>query len=503
MLFNSLQFLVFFPTVVCLYFLIPHRFRWGLLLAASYYFYMCWKAEYVVLIMASTLVDYFAAIQMHRCAGKSGRRKYLALSLATNLGLLFAFKYANFASDSLRDVLSYLNIFYDFPTFDLLLPVGISFYTFQTLSYTIDVYRGRRKPQRHLGKFALYVAFFPQLVAGPIERSERLLPQFDLTHRFDYSLAKDGLKLMLWGFFKKVVIADQAAIYVNAVYGQPEQHGGLSLLIASYLFAFQIYCDFSGYSDIAIGSSRVMGFRLTENFNRPFFAKSIGEFWQRWHISLSTWFRDYVFMPLSLSRFMRSHLSIHWMIGVALMITWFLVGAWHGADWHFVIWGVYQAVLLISGRVLARVVVRRARTRSESGSSSSGDDPSAAGEARWRRQLNDAVWVVCTFHLVVIGLVMFRADTVGGAFSILTAIATDFEISREAMLAGLHMTEFCAICLPIVFLNGIELRQGDRTFSEFLGSRSLPSRFAIYCVLILGIACLGVADAKEFIYFQF
>ena len=299
MLFNSLQFLVFFPIVAALYFATPDRFRWLLLLIASYYFYMCWRPVYVLLIVASTLIDYFVALKMGGCATKPERRKYLWLSLIGNLGLLFTFKYANFASQSLHDILGFADVRYDVPMLDLLLPIGISFYTFQTLSYTIDIYRGQRKPERHLGKFAVYVAFFPQLVAGPIERAKTLLPQFGEIHRFEYERAKRGLTLILWGFFKKLVVADQVAIYVDAVYGNPADSSGLSLLVGSYLFAFQIYCDFSGYSDIAVGTSRVLGFRLTENFRRPLLARSIGEFWERWHISLSTWFRDYVFMPLS------------------------------------------------------------------------------------------------------------------------------------------------------------------------------------------------------------
>ncbi len=361
MLFNSLQFLVFFPTVAALYFATPSRFRWVLLLTASYYFYMCWRPEYVLLIMVSTGIDYFAALKMGACDTKPARRKYLWLSLFGNLGLLFAFKYANFASQTLHEIIGFAGVTVAVPMLDVLLPIGISFYTFQTLSYSIDVYRGQRRPERHLGKFAVYVAFFPQLVAGPIERSKSLLPQFGEIHRFEWERAKQGLTLMLWGFFKKLVIADQAAIYVNEVYANPAQHSGLSLLIGSYLFAFQIYCDFSGYSDIAIGSSRLLGFRLRENFNRPLLSRGIGEFWERWHISLSTWFRDYVFMPLSLSRPLRSRASIDVVLTISLAITWTLVGLWHGAKWNFLIWGSYQAVLLIAARALRPRVVRATR----------------------------------------------------------------------------------------------------------------------------------------------
>ena len=298
MLFNSTQFIIFFPIVVSIYFLLPHRMRWFMLLTASYYFYMCWKAEYLLLILISTFIDYFAAIQMSKQSVQSKRKIYLILSLVVNLGLLFGFKYFNFFNDSLRTIFNQFNIFYDVPAFKVLLPVGISFYTFQTLSYTIDVYRGKRDPEKHLGIFALYVAFFPQLVAGPIERSTRLIPQLRKKYNFDYDRVTDGLKLMLWGFFKKVVIADRIAVIVNQVYNNPHDAAGFPFLIGTYLFAFQIYCDFSGYSDIAIGAAKIFGINLMENFRRPYFAKSIREFWQRWHISLSTWFRDYLYLSL-------------------------------------------------------------------------------------------------------------------------------------------------------------------------------------------------------------
>ena len=302
MLFNSLQFLAFFPVVVAVYFAMPKRLRWAFLLAASYYFYMCWKPEYVLLIWASTAVDYIAGLQMSKAINKSSRRAWLALSLSTNLGILFSFKYWNFFSENVRDLLGRMDVTAGIPEFDLLLPVGISFYTFQTLSYSVDVYRGRLEPERHLGRFALYVAFFPQLVAGPIERASRLLPQFWQDIDFDYDRMGSGLRQMTWGMFKKVVVADRLAIYVDSVYSDPSAHQGLPVVAATYFFAFQIYCDFSGYSDIAIGAARVLGFDLMENFKRPYFARSVSDFWRRWHISLSTWFRDYVYIPLGGSR---------------------------------------------------------------------------------------------------------------------------------------------------------------------------------------------------------
>jgi len=293
MLFNSLQFLFFFPIVVAIYFALNPKYRWILLLIASYYFYMCWNYKYIVLIMASTVVDYISGILLYRSSKKRIRTLFLLASLGTNLGLLFFFKYFNFFSESANVVLDKLNIFYNTPTFNYLLPVGISFYTFQTLSYTIDIYMKKREPEYHFGKFALFVSFFPQLVAGPIERSVNLLPQFHRNFKFEYERVKNGILLMSWGFFKKVVIADRLSEYVNLVYNNASDYSGLQHMIATFFFSFQIYCDFSGYSDIAIGSALIMGYTLMTNFNRPYLAQNIGEFWRRWHISLSTWFREH------------------------------------------------------------------------------------------------------------------------------------------------------------------------------------------------------------------
>jgi D-alanyl-lipoteichoic acid acyltransferase DltB (MBOAT superfamily) len=296
---------------------------------------------------------------------------------------------------------------------------------------------------------------------------------------------------MLWGFFKKLVIADQAAIYIDAVYESPEDQSGLSLLVASYFFAFQIYCDFSGYSDIAIGSSRVLGFRRMENFRRPLLSRSIGEFWDRWHISLATWFRDYVFLPLSLSRPLRSRASIGTVLYISLAIAWTLVGLWHGAKWTFVIWGVYQAVLLIAARAMRPLTVRATLSAREWGS---GHLPS------W---LSDGAWMVFTFHLVVLGLVFFRAETVAEAWLILGTITGGTVFTSDALLAGFSPVQFAALCLPIAFLNVFELLQGDETFTSFVESRSIVIRFALYLFLVFAIGLLGVFDGEEFIYFQF
>jgi D-alanyl-lipoteichoic acid acyltransferase DltB (MBOAT superfamily) len=331
MQFNSAEYLIFLPVILGVYFSIPHRWRQLLLLGAIYYFYMAWKVEYVVLLLASILIDYSLALWIEKARSKRHQRLLLIASLSTNLGLLFAFKYFNFFNVATHDLLGFFNIFYTIPTLQLLLPVGISFYTFQTMSYTIDVYRGELKAERSLVRFALYVSFFPQLVAGPIERAERLLPQFMIRYDFDEQRVASGLRRIAWGFFKKVVIADKAAVIVDAIYQDPTTHSGLTLLFATYLFAFQIYCDFSGYSDIAIGTARLFGFDLMENFRQPYLSKSITEFWRRWHISLSTWFRDYLYIPLGGNRVGKGRLYIN------LLLVFVVSGLWHGASWTYVI----------------------------------------------------------------------------------------------------------------------------------------------------------------------
>ena len=341
MLFNSLEFIIFFPIVVAAYFALKPKYRWILLLLASYYFYMAWNYKYIVLILISTTIDYFAGINIHRSNNPRTRKALLLVSLVANLGLLFFFKYFNFFGDSINYLFDKINIFYNIPAYHYLLPVGISFYTFQTMSYTIDIYNGKQEPERHFGRFALFVSFFPQLVAGPIERSVNLLPQFRKHYDFDYERVKNGILLMVWGFFKKVVIADRLAEYVNMVYNHPHDFGGLHNMIATFFFSFQIYCDFSGYSDIAIGSAMIMGYTLMTNFRRPYFSMSIREFWQRWHISLSTWFRDYVYIPLGGNR------VVKWRWYYNLFITFLVSGLWHGAEWTFVIWGALHGFYLI------------------------------------------------------------------------------------------------------------------------------------------------------------
>lgn len=352
MLFNSYNFLIFFPIVTLIYYLIPHKIRYIWLLLASYYFYMCWNAKYALILLFSTGVTYVSGLFIIR-ADKikedkkriSNKKILVALSFMINLSILFLFKYFDFAVDNINRVLSYLNIQVINPSFDVILPVGISFYIFQALSYTVDVYRGDVIAERNFLKYALFVSFFPQLVAGPIERSKNLLKQVHEKHYFDGQRVKDGLLLMIWGGFQKIVIADRVAIFVDTVFNKFPQYGGMYIVVAAILFAFQIYCDFSGYSTIAIGAAKVMGFELMENFNAPYMSMSVAEFWRRWHISLSSWFRDYIYIPLGGNRVSK----LKWIRNIC--VVWLLTGLWHGASWNFVLWGAYFAIILLIEKI--------------------------------------------------------------------------------------------------------------------------------------------------------
>ncbi len=481
MLFNSLDFLVFFPVVVAGYFLVPDRFRWMLLLVASYFFYMCWNPRYAILIALSTVIDYVAALQMGRAERPSARRAWLFLSLAANLGLLFTFKYFGFFSANVDWLLESLGMRERMPALDVLLPVGISFYTFQTLSYTIDVYRGECKPTRHFGKFALYVSFFPQLVAGPIERSTRLLPQFFEKHAFDADRIRSGLLLMAWGFFKKLVIADRLAVYVTEVYNGDTQYTGLTILVATYAFAFQIFCDFSGYSDIAIGTARVMGYDLMRNFDRPYYARSVAEFWRRWHISLSTWMRDYVYVPLGGNRVGVPRLYIN------LMATFLVSGLWHGANWTFVVWGLLHGGYIVASRATA-----------------SARSSLAQRIGLWdHSRIQSIAQTVFTFHLVVFAWIFFRAESFDQAINLIGRMAVDFRPWDAEALTPMAMPEILAALAGIAIMETVHLLQFRMSVSDRLFAMPLPIRWAGYCGLVYLTIALGSFTSEEFIYFQF
>lgn len=333
MLFNSLSFAIFLPIVFIIYWTLPHKYRWILLLLASYWFYMSWNPKYVLLIFFATLISFFAGIFIER---KRESKMILIFACVLILAVLFFFKYFNFVSESIAKAAFFLGMPINPITMNILLPIGISFYTFQTIGYITDVYNGKVSAEQNFGRYATFVSFFPQLVAGPIERTENLLPQIKDKHKFDYVQATYGLKQMAWGYFKKIVIADTISKYIGSVFDNPYNYGGFAFILAVLFFSIQIYCDFSGYSDIAIGTAKLLGIELMTNFNSPYFSQSIGEFWNRWHISLSTWFRDYIYIPLGGSRVGKTRNAFN------VLLTFLLSGLWHGANWKFVIWGVYM-----------------------------------------------------------------------------------------------------------------------------------------------------------------
>jgi D-alanyl-lipoteichoic acid acyltransferase DltB (MBOAT superfamily) len=479
MLFNSLQFIFFFPVVVALYFALNPKYRWILLLIASYYFYMCWNYKYIVLIMASTLVDYVAGILLYKVQKKRVRVLFLLASLGTNLGLLFFFKYFNFFSDSVNTVFDKFNIFYNVPTYDYLLPVGISFYTFQTLSYTIDIFNRKRSPEYHFGKFALFVSFFPQLVAGPIERSVNLIPQFHQEHKFEYERVKNGILLMVWGFFKKVVIADRLAEYVNLVYNNAADFSGIQHMVATFFFSFQIYCDFSGYSDIAIGSALIMGYNLMTNFRRPYLAQNIGEFWHRWHISLSTWFRDYLYIPLGGNRVAK------WRWQFNLFVTFLISGLWHGANWTFVIWGALHGFYLVFAIWIKKFTGWFNRVTGLVG----------------QPVLHKVLRIVKNFALVYFAWIFFRANSLSDALLVIKNIF--HPVAGATINLFENKVDFGISLLCILGLVVVEILEEHIGFYARLKNHVRPLKWAYLIGLLLLILFLGLWEEADFLYFQF
>jgi len=488
MLFNSWQFAVFFIVVFFTYFALPHRFRWILLLIASYYFYMSWNPELVVLISGVTLDTYLAA-RLLATPGRSqrARKTILAVSVTVPLLILFFFKYFNFFSAAVEQVLARISIPVHSVALDVILPVGISFYTFQSLAYVIDVYRGDIEAQQHLGIYALFISFFPQLVAGPIERSKNLIPQFSEKHAFNEQDAIDGIRMMAVGFFKKMVVADSLAYRVNYVYNDLSNHTGLSLIVATVLFAFQIYCDFSGYSDIAIGAARMLGFRLMKNFDSPYLSHSIKEFWRRWHISLSTWFSDYVYIPLGGNRVKLPRYYFN------LFITFLVSGLWHGANWTFVVWGALHGVYRIIGAM--RETARKHRGLSA--------EPETKG-------FLSVLQVVFTFSLVTIGWVFFRANSLQDAIYVFQHCfdgigGSLFQYLRDGYVGAAF--DKGIFLQTIVFLGAlalIDVSMKKRDMLRWLDAQKPVYRWGIYLAFTLLIVLLSEKGiAAQFIYFQF
>lgn len=490
MLFNSYSFLIFFPVVLLIHFILPKRMQYIWLLAASYYFYMSWDARYVLLLLFSTAVTYISGIAIEGAGSDKARKAAVAASFVLNIGVLFFFKYVNFAVDSVNFVLSRVNISLPAPAFSFLLPVGISFYTFQALSYTMDVYRKEVRAEKNFFKYALFVSFFPQLVAGPIERSKNLLRQVNETHSFDFERMREGLLIMLWGYFLKLVIADRAAIIVDTVYGNYAEYGGVYLIVASVLFAVQIYCDFAGYSIIAMGAARVLGFALMDNFNCPYLSRSIGEFWRRWHISLSTWFRDYLYIPLGGNRkgVLRKYVN--------LLIVFLVSGLWHGAAATYIVWGLVHGLYQVAGGVTKPLRDKLNRIF--------GMKPDSIGHR--------IVSGLVTFALVDFAWIFFRAESLGAAVEMIKSMVHIGNISilwtGALYELGVSRWGFRILLLAIVILlladimkyKGIQIHK--MIIEQELWCRWLCYITALWFVLVFGVWG-GTYDAASFIYFQF
>ncbi|MFN8356357.1 MAG: MBOAT family O-acyltransferase [Spirosomataceae bacterium] len=488
MLFNSIDFLVFFPIVTIGYFALPQRFRWFWLLAASCYFYMAFLPIYILILGFTVVVDYFAGIWIEQSEGQR-RKWFLVASLVANIGVLAIFKYYNFLIDNFN---LFLPSDKSLPLLTILLPIGLSFHTFQAMSYTIEVYRGNQKAERNFGIYALYVMFYPQLVAGPIERPQNILHQFYEKHNFDYQRVVDGLKLMAWGMFKKVVIADRLATMVNQVYSHPTDYTGIPLVLATVFFAFQIYCDFSGYSDIALGAAKVMGFTLMKNFDRPYFSKTISEFWRRWHISLSTWFRDYLYIPLGGNRVSTGR----WYFNQFFVFL--MSGLWHGASWNFVIWGGLHGIYLI-------IALKTASFRNQLVKS--------LGLLAWPF-VYKTIQCLTVFVLVDIAWIFFRAVTFHDAWHVLTHLHVGIgeqlrqlsnpEFLRTAILLGESRQTFLMLLFFMGVMEAVHYFQRDRSITTWLNQRHWLVRWSIYYVFIMVILLFGAFDQpSQFIYFQF
>lgn len=480
MLFNSFSYAIFLPIVFIIYWLLPQRLKWVLLLVASYYFYMNWNAKYIFLIVGITTVSYIMAILIEKTDQKKWKKFFLIFTVIVCLGTLFVFKYYNFFMESADNLLRRFSLELHPVTLKLLLPVGISFYTFQTISYVTDVYRGDIQAEKHFGYYATFIAFFPQLVAGPIERTRNLLPQIKREHYFDYQKSADGLKLMLWGYYKKMVVADTLAIYVDKVYAHLENYQGFPLIIVMFFFTLQIYCDFSGYSNIAVGTAKLLDIDLMTNFNVPYFSKSVKEFWKRWHISLSTWFKDYVYIPLGGNRCSKIRHYFN------LMVTFLISGLWHGADWTYVIWGgIHGGAQIIED--LFRMPLEKLKKSK------------AGGFITWF-----VVFVFCN-----VAWVLFRADTLSGAVYVyrnmfvgikdpVTYLQNGFNDIGISKVTLIYLITLMAVLIIVDFWSLKEdIIQKIRTKNKIFGW----CIYGLIALLVIFFSRKGVA--AEFVYFQF
>lgn len=494
MLFNSLDFLIFFPIVVLIYFIIPRKIRYIWLLVASYYFYMCWNTKYALLIGISTLITYTSGLIIGKCQKGWSKKLVVALSFVSNLGILVFYKYFDFILENINVVLGKCNMQLVSNPFDIILPVGISFYTFQALSYTVDVYRKEVEPEKNPLKYALFVSFFPQLVAGPIERSKNLLNQVKNIENikvWNYDRVANGFILMVFGMFQKMVIADRVSIFVDAVYNNLHAVGTMETVFAAVGFSIQIYCDFAAYSTIAIGAAKVMGFEIMENFDTPYFAASIKEFWRRWHISLSSWFKDYLYIPLGGNRKGKIRKYFN------LMVTFLVSGLWHGASWNYVVWGGLHGIYQVFGEILAPVRKKLVKVF----------------------KVNDGVFsyklgqILFTFSLTSLTWVFFRAETIREAlyfFKRMFTVWNPWVFFNEGLYEyGLDRVEVNILFAALIVLLLAEILKyfKKQRISEFLMEQNLWFRWIVVIGMI--VACVvygeyGISfDSNQFIYFQF
>lgn len=478
MLFNSIDFAIFLPVVFILYWFVTNKnlkFQNFLIVISSYVFYGWWDWRFLSLILFSTLVDYSVGIGLLNQKNEQRRKLLLWISILVNLGFLGFFKYYNFFADNFAAAYTLLGNHIKVERLNIILPVGISFYTFQTLSYSIDVYKRKLEPTKDFIAFAAFVSFFPQLVAGPIERATHLLPQFYKKRAFDYNSAVDGLRQILWGLFKKIVIADNAAKIANQIFNNSDDYSGSTLLLGAILFAFQIYGDFSGYSDIAIGTSRLFGFNLMKNFAFPYFSRDIAEFWRRWHISLSTWFRDYLYIPLGGSK------GSTWSKIRNTFIIFIVSGFWHGANWTFIVWGALNAVYF-----LPLLLLKKNRVNTDN-----------VATGRYLPSIKELFKMLITFALTVLAWVFFRAENIQHAFSYLT------KIFSKSLFNTMEIYPKITIMLIVLFLIVEWFGRENEYAIEKLGIQwKMPIRYAMYFIIIYVILIFG-GEQQQFIYFQF
>lgn len=485
MQFNSIEFLVFFPLIATVFFIIPHRWRWALLLGASYLFYASWNPKYIIVLLTVTAIGYLSGRLLEWQTRPTTRRLILTLSLIASLGILFSFKYFDLTNRALQAVFDQLEIS---SGIYLILPLGISYFTFQTMSYILDVYRGSIQAEKHAGLYALFIAFFPHVTAGPIARANQLLPQFHVEHKPEYEQIVSGLQRMAWGFFKKLVIADRLAVAVNTVYNDPTAYTGLPLILATYAFAFQIYCDFSGYADIAIGAARVMDFKLQENFNQPYYAQSIPDFWRRWHITLYNWLRDYIFYPLNRA-LRRKRLAADGILVLALppILTMLASGLWHGTAWTFIVWGGLHGVFMVGSVLWNRANV------------------SLRFPFSLPPQVADGLKVFATFHLVCFAWIFFRANSISDAVYILQHLFMDWGTGASLPdLMSLGWYDWLIAVLAILVMDAVHWAQRKNgSLREVIRRQPAWLRWSQYYVLIVVIFMFGKFAAGEFIYARF